>query len=104
MCYWETYVNLSRYDDLLNKRNGTPDLPSPWTKLREECLELALAIEHYQQGREETWKLAEEISDVFLVARGVILAEGEEFLVMVNNGMEFKAKRLLERLLMGESS
>lgn len=94
-------MNLSRYDDLLNKRNGTPDLPSPWTKLREECLELALAIEHYQQGREETWKLAEELADVLLTGRGAILAEGEEFLVMVNNSMEFKAHRLLERLLNG---
>lgn len=45
--------------------------------------------------------MAEELADVLLTGRGAILAEGEEFLVMVNNSMEFKAHRLLERLLNG---
>ena len=92
-------MNLSRYDDLLNKRNGTPNLPSPLTKLREECLELALAIEHYQQGRATAIELGTELADVLLTGRGVILSKGEDFLRYVNGQMEFKANRLLQMLL-----
>ena len=92
-------MNLSRYDHLLEQVN-LKGLPSDrLIKCQEELTELTLALFHLMEDREVGDNVAEEIADVLLTVRSIIILLNNED--RVQKWLTFKANRLHTRILSG---